>query len=221
MRRRGIIKILVLLNVCPAIIYTLFLSKAGSCLTSPSLPCHKLILERQIRNLVGKAPHSWWISAFQLNVHFTDVNIIHRLAIPCVGVEYFRLLHAGTAAPVGHSSSSSLSEKPWFPLTLTEIFKQSQKLILLSYESWSTFSYYFQLRSTSSAFVAAKLLGWNSKELRFNVYDHIQWANQCASEYCPGEFLLFPLFFFLNQFLLLLPYWWHRLSEALITTYQY
>lgn len=87
---------------------------------------------------------------------------------------------------------------PGFPSLQPQIFKQSQKLNLFSYESWRTFSYYFQLCSTSSAFVAAKLLGWNSKELRFNVYDHIQWANQCASEYCPGEFLLFPLriFFF-------------------------
>lgn len=49
-------KIQILPNVCPAIICTLFLSKAGSRLTSPSLSCHKLILERQTKNLMGKAP---------------------------------------------------------------------------------------------------------------------------------------------------------------------
>lgn len=122
------------------------------------------------------------------------------MAIPYPGVGYFRLLDTGTAGPVGHSSSSSSFEKLWFPLTLTAEFKQDQKQILPSCESSSTFSYYLKLYSTSSTFVAAKLLGWNSRELRFNVYDHIQWANQCASEYCPGEFLLFPLCIFFVPF---------------------
>lgn len=91
MRSADSMKIQLLPDVRTAIFSALLLSGAGSCLTSPSLPCHKLSLKRQTNNffekggyppLMGQSILVKW--PFYSRYYHSQVNLM------AIGVEHFR-----------------------------------------------------------------------------------------------------------------------------------